>query len=568
MKNVLHPMNDASGDRMYGWSVFFATTVFLSAFLLFQAQPMIGKYILPWFGVTPGVWATALLFFQLVLLGGYAYAHLIVRRLTWRRQAILHATLLGLALIALPITPEEALRPTNADAPISRILLILTLSVGAPYLLLSSTGPLLQRWFAELHPGRSPYRLYALSNVGSMLALLSYPFLVERFVLLELQTLFWSLGYVAFAGLCAACAWKLFQLSPAAASRQEELAAKGSRPTVPSQSNDRPGLGPAVLWLLLAAGGSALLLATTNQMSLDIAVVPFLWILPLSLYLLTFILSFDSERWYVRPFFTALLPLALINAVRLVYGGVSLGIVDQVVGYSLALFVCCMCLHGELARLRPAPHHLTFFFLMVSIGGAAGGLFVAVLAPAVFSSSYEFHILLVACYVLVAFVHVRAIIRSESSSTESRGARSLSGMGWAAALAAIVIGTIFSLFSGTWFDDDANRSVTETFASWQADMLMVALVTASLLFVILEIWRRGQQASWRTWWTSWGGIARVGLSATLAMGLLSLGGGLVWQVRESERRMVVQDRNFYGALAIKERDAGREMESVPILVEN
>ena len=174
-------------------------------------------------------------------------------------------------------------------------------------------------------------------------------------------------------------------------------------------------------------------------------------------------------------------------------------------------------------------------------------------------SFYEFHILLVACYVLVAFVHVHAILRGESSSTESRVVLVLPGMCWAAALAAIVIGTIFSLKSGTWFDDDVNSSVTETFASWQADMLMVALVTAFLLFGILEIWRRRQQASWRTWWASWGGIARVGLGATLAMGLLSLGGGLVWQVRENERRMVVQDRNFYGALAIKERDAGRDM---------
>ena len=558
MKNVFNPMNDASGV-VSGWSLLFATTVFLSAFLLFQVQPMIGKYILPWFGAAPGVWATSLLFFQVVLLGGYAYAHFIVSRLTWRRQAILHVTLLGLALIVLPITPAEALKPTNADAPISRILLILTLSVGAPYLLLSSTGPLLQRWFAELHPGRSPYRLYALSNLGSMLALLSYPFIVERFVLLDLQTLFWSLGYVVFAGLCVACAWKLSQTSPTAAFRQEDTGTQGSRPPVPSQSNDRPGWGPAVLWLLLAAVGSALLLATTNQMSLDIAVLPFLWILPLSLYLLTFILSFGSERWYVRPFFTALLPLVLINAVRLVYGGVSLGIVDQVVGYSLALFVCCMCLHGELARLRPVPHHLTFFFLMVSVGGAVGGLFVAVLAPAVFVSSYEFHILLVMCYVLVAFLHGRAILRSESSSTESRGARALSGICWTTALAAIVIGTIFSLVPSTWFDDDANRSVTETFASWQANMLMSGLVTIILLLVILEIWRRGQQTSWRSWWASWGGIARVGLSLTLAMGLLSLGGGLVWQLRERERRMVVQDRNFYGALAIKERDAGEDM---------
>ena len=142
-------------------------TVFLSALLLFQVQPMIGKYILPWFGSTPGVWATALLFFQLMLVGGYAYAHFVVSRMTWRRQAVLHGALLGLVLMTLPITPAEALKPTSAGAPIAGILLILTVSVGAPYLLLSATAPLIQRWFAHLHPGRSPYRLYALSNLGA-----------------------------------------------------------------------------------------------------------------------------------------------------------------------------------------------------------------------------------------------------------------------------------------------------------------------------------------------------------------------------------------------------------------
>ena len=194
-----------------GSMVLLAATVFLSAFLLFQVQPIIARYILPWFGSTPGVWTTALLFFQLMLLGGYAYAHFIVSRLTWRRQAILHVVLLGLALITLPITPAEALKPENADAPILRILFILTVSVGAPYLLLSATAPLIQRWFARLHPGRPPYRLYALSNFGSLLALLSYPFLVEPAVRLRSQTSFWSLGYVLFAAICVGCAVTLYR---------------------------------------------------------------------------------------------------------------------------------------------------------------------------------------------------------------------------------------------------------------------------------------------------------------------------------------------------------------------
>ena len=312
------------------------------------------------------------------------------------------------------------MKPTNAGASIGRILLILGLSVGAPYLMLSATGPLLQRWFAELYPSRSPYRLYALSNTGSLLALLSYPFMVERFVRLEAQTLFWSLGYIGFAALCGACAWKVFHLATAAVPQQGESEIEPSpTPVASSRSGHRPGLGPTLLWLSLSACGSALLLATTNQMSMDIAVIPFLWILPLGIYLLTFILCFDHECWYVRPLFVALLPLALMNALRLVYGGAGLGIVDQMVGYSLSLFICCMCCHGELFRMRPAPVQLTFFFLVASVGGALGGLFVAVVAPAIFSSFYEFHILLVACYVLVVLVQVRVLFRGESKLTSS-----------------------------------------------------------------------------------------------------------------------------------------------------
>ena len=554
MIDATSPIPRRPPDPTSGLLALFAATVFLSAFLLFQVQPMIGKYILPWFGSTPGVWTTALLFFQLMLLGGYVYAHFIVSRLTWRRQAILHAILLGLALAALPITPAEALKPTDAGAPIGRILLILGLSVGPPYLMLSATGPLLQRWFAELHPGRSPYRLYSLSNAGSLLALLSYPFLVERFVRLEAQTVFWSLGYVGFAALCVACAWKISRLATlAVAERRESRGGQSQPPAVSSASENRPDLGVTLLWLSLSACGSALLLATTNQMSLDIAVVPFLWILPLSAYLLTFILCFDHERWYVRPLFMALLPLALMNTVRLIYGGVGLGIVDQVIGYSLSLFICCMCCHGELYRLRPAPVQLTFFFLIVSAGGALGGLFVAVAAPAMFSSFYEFHILLVACYVLVAIVGVRMLLRGEARA-RNQTARVLSGVCWAAALSVIIIGSVSSLIPATWFDDDATSNVIETFASWQTGMLLYALATAGTVLVLLETWRRWSGEAWRTWWASTAGFARLAVSATLALGFLSLSGGLVWQVLEDERRVVERDRNFYGTLAIKERD--------------
>ena len=547
------PITEEVRARSGGTLALLAATVFLSAFLLFQVQPIIGKYILPWFSSTPGVWATALLFFQLMLLGGYAYAHFIVSRLTWRRQAVLHAVLLALALITLPITPAEALKPTSSDAPSLRILLILTVSVGAPYLLLSATAPLVQRWFAQLHPGRPPYRLYALSNLGSLLALVSYPLLVEPFVRLRSQTSYWSLGYVAFAALCAACALTLYR--SARVGSVHAASAEAARPASEPHQHDHPAPGAAFLWLLLSACGSGLLLATTNQMSLDIAVVPFLWILPLSVYLLTFILSFDHERWYVRPLFIALLPLALINAVRLLYGGVDLGIVDQVLSYSLTLFVCCMCCPGELSRARPAACHLTFFFLIVSIGGAVGGLFVAIVAPALFPSFYEYHLLLIACYVLVAFVLAHLLVTGGIARVSGRVTRTLVSVCWVMGVLSIAFGTVVLLRPETWLEG-ASSNARATFATWQVYMSWYGTVTAVFVLLVLEMWRRMEGVALRGWWASRHGLARAGLTGVAAVGLVSLTGGLVWQVSDNERRMVEQDRNFYGTLAIKERDIG------------
>ena len=554
MTSSVEPLAEEPPARMGGSMVLLAATAFLSSFLLFQVQPIIARFILPWFGSTPGVWTTALLFFQLMLLGGYAYAHFIVSRLTWRRQAILHAVLLGVALITLPITPAEALKPTDADAPIGRILLILTLSVGAPYLLLSATAPLIQRWFAQLHPGRPPYRLYALSNLGSLLALLSYPFLVEPSVRLRSQTSCWSWGYVVFAALCAGCALTLYR-----SVRESGVSvARGDAASHASEApdrDDRPGLGLVLLWLLLSACGSGLLLATTNQMSIDVAVVPFLWLLPLSIYLVTFILAFDHERWYVRPLFIALLPLALMNAVRLLYGSVSLGIVDQVFGYALTLFVCCMCCHGELSRARPPARHLTFFFLIVSIGGAVGGLFVAILSPALFPSFYEYHLLLVACYMLVGLVLVRLLFTGALRPVGGRVTRGLVGLCWVIGLASIAIGTVVLLRPDTWLED-ASSNARAAFAGWQGSMRLYGTVTAVLVFAVLEVWRRMEGGALHRSWTSRLGLAQGGVSGVVAVGLVSLTGALLWQVIDDERRMVEQDRNFYGTLAVKERDVG------------
>ena len=530
----------------------FAATIFLSAFLLFQVQPMIGKFILPWFGSTPGTWTTALMFFQLSLLGGYVYAHLVVSRLSWRAQAILHGVLLALALLVLPIAPAEALKPLDPGAPVGRIFLILTLSVGVPFFLLAATAPLLQRWFAHLYPDKSPYRLYALSNFGSLLALLSYPFIVEPLFRLQVQSWIWSLAYVVFVVLCAACGWQLCR------SRIDEKQVSvnsedGTKPQV--NVGNRPETGTALMWLLLSACGSGLLMATTNQMSIDIASVPFLWIVPLSLYLLTFILCFDSERWYCRPLFSALLPLVLINTLRLLYIGEDLDIVDQLLGYSLTLFVCCMCCHGELARLRPAPTQLTLFFLIVSAGGALGGMFVAILAPIIFTGFYEFHSLLIMCYVLVVLAQLPGIFSSEYAAGKGVLIRVLSGFCWAAALCAIIFGAYYSFIPDTWFISNLGSTVGKTFVNWQIGMAQVLPLSLGLLVVALEIGRRTQGATLMAWWGSNRGVTRLGVSAVLTLGLVSLVGALNWQVQITQSRMIEGARNFYGVLAISERGA-------------
>ena len=277
---------------------------------------------------------------------------------------------------------------------------------------------------------------------------------------------------------------------------------------------------------------------------------------PFSLYLLTFVLCFDSDGWYVRPLYSALLPLVLINAVRLLYLGIGLGIVDQVVGYALTLFVCCMCCHGELARMRPTPRHLTFFFLILSIGGALGGLFVAVLAPTLFRGLYEYQILLIVCYGLVFSVQVPKLFGSSEAARKSLVARVSSAILWEIALAAIMIGSYKAVLPITWYGSDASSNLVATFASWQAGMFEAVPYCAAVFLLVFEGWRRSRSDSLRVWWLSGRGVARLGVSAMLAVGLWSLTGGLVWQIRESERRLVVQDRNFYGVLSINERDVG------------
>lgn len=376
----------------------YALTIFVGAFLLFQIQPLIGKYILPWFGGGPGIWTTCMLFFQLLLLGGYAYAHCLSRWFKPRTQAVVHLVLLGAAVALLPIIPSDSWKPHGGDFPVLRILALLAACLGLPYFLLSATSPLLQQWFSRTHTNASPYRLYALSNVGSLLALISYPFYFETQFTRQTQAGLWGGGFVVFVICCAFCGWRLWQQT---SSTNQSMEAQS--PVLP-EANDRPSRHHRLLWLLLPACASVLLLATTNKICQDVAVMPFLWILPLGLYLLSFIICFDSPRWYVRPPFTVALLLSGFGICWVLAQGIELALWKQVSIYSGTLFVCCMICHGELYRLKPAPRYLTSYYLMLAAGGALGGLFVAVAAPVLFSDFYELHVGLLLCWALFTAV--------------------------------------------------------------------------------------------------------------------------------------------------------------------
>jgi hypothetical protein len=358
----------------------FSSTIFLSAFLLFQVQPMMGRYVLPWFGGGPAVWTNCMLFFQILLLAGYAYAHWLGSLRNARLQVWIHLALLAASLCFLPIGPRSDIwKPASSSDPSGRILLLLAATVGGPYLLLSATGPLLQRWFSLSHPEESPWRLYALSNFGSFLALFSYPFVLEPFLRLNTQGWIWSTLYLAFAILCGWSAWKF---------RDTRLVFNSTD----SDSSPRPTLWTMLYWVGLAAAGSTLLLATTNQISQEIAVIPFLWVLPLSIYLLTFILVFERDRWYNRQFFSIAMGLFAPLACALLAASVVLSLRLQIGAYLVVLFAACMLCHGELARSRPPARHLTVFYLSIAGGGALGGVFVALIAPHVFAGYSEYPI--------------------------------------------------------------------------------------------------------------------------------------------------------------------------------
>lgn len=374
-----------------------AFTIFVSAFLLFQVQPVIAKMILPWFGGTSAVWSTCMLFFQMTLLLGYVYAHWLYT-MPGKRQAIIHTLLLALSLSALPILPNPGWKPTDGSNPSLLIPGLLAVTIGLPYMSLSTTSPLLQSWYAR-RSGAVPYRLFALSNLASMLALLTYPVLIEPNLSVRTQSYIWSAAYVGFALACVTAAW-MASRAPVLQAAPEVQAAVTTITT--STRTDK------VLWIALAACASTLLLTVTTFLTQDIAAIPFLWVVPLSVYLLSFIICFESPRLYHRGIWFPLLLAALLCFAYFLWPRsmrIQMGTTITLV--ALSLFICCMVAHGELARLKPHPSRLTGYYVLISVGGAMGGLFVGLIAPNVFNAYYEFPLALSLCAGLTVLLLIR-----------------------------------------------------------------------------------------------------------------------------------------------------------------
>lgn len=405
----------------------YITTIFLSAFLLFQIQPMLARFILPWFGGSSAVWSTCLLFFQTGLLIGYGYAHLLTKKFSVKAQVKVHLVLLLLSIIALPVYPNEWMKPGNGDDPVIGILLLLTLTVGFPYIMISSTAPLLQSWFSKDHPKQSPYRLYALSNLGSLIGLFAYPLLIEPNLNLKTQAWAWSAGYVTFIIFCAIVAKELWKLKPSI----NKIINKTSAAIPPITKS---------IWMMLAFMGTITLLSITNKLTQDVVVMPLLWILPLSLYLISYIIAFSGSKWYNRKiiFPGMILSIALIlkRQIQFVVYDKAMSAESTVIIYCLGVFFICMALHGELARKKPDEGNLTLYYFIISVGGVLAGIFIIFIVPHILTGYWEIYIAFIGSALLLTLV-----ILKEMNTKENRRFRSMYYITGAAS----IIGIIFAL---------------------------------------------------------------------------------------------------------------------------
>ncbi len=363
----------------------FALTLFLGSALLFAVEPMIGRLVLPLLGGTPAIWNTCMVFFQAALLAGYAYAHAAPTRLGIRRHAILHVLLLAVPWLVLPLGVPGGWSDPGDAAPVPWLLGLLLLMVGLPFFVLSTTAPLLQRWLAATRDrdAGDPYFLYAASNLGSLIALIGYPLVLEPLLPLSEQGRVWSIAYGVWMLLMIVCVVWLWKAARPEETVQERIEAEA------------PSFRRKLRWVLLSAIPSGLLLSVTTYITADVASVPLLWVLPLSLYLLTFVLAFARRQLLAPAVLSRWLPLMVLVLVLAMLSEATEPAALLVVLHVFGLFWLALFCHSELARDRPPPHFLTSFYLLLSLGGVLGGLFTALLAPLLFSSVVEYPLLLV-----------------------------------------------------------------------------------------------------------------------------------------------------------------------------
>jgi hypothetical protein len=509
----------------------FALAIFVSAFLLFQVQLLLGKEILPLFGGAPAVWTVCVLVFQILFLAGYGYSHGIVTWLPLRRQVRVHGALLGISVVFLvvlghlwstPIGPGANWHPLAGASPTWTIAKFLICAIGLPFFLLSTTSPLMQHWFAQGAPKSSPYRLYSLSNVGSLLGLLSYPFLIEPHMRLGAQGWTWAAGYGVFL-VCFYFSVRSAERSaaPAAAKTTSAEDSPPRKATAATVAATAVGWPLRLSWIGLAACASVLLLATTNLICQDIAVIPFLWVLQLSLYLLSFIVCFESDRWYRREIFCPLFAMAVALVIVVSLPKAEYSFLIQLAAYSAVLFAGCMVCHGEAARTRPSAESLTMFYFCIAIGGAVGGMVVSLVAPWIFPNYWEYPLGILGCMAVVLAVSDR-----ERSSWWYTGRTSLALL--------ILAGSVLlapSILAAVWkeagqFPPSAGR--------YPAAML----VAAGIFRYVME--RRNPKIA--------PAPGMVHGASRIALALLTA--GLIIPQKAELYHVIASSRNFYGVLSV------------------
>lgn len=389
----------SSSDRSLSLIILFAGTLFVSATLMFILQPLFGKLMLPLLGGSPAVWNTCMVFYQMLLFFGYLYAHYLSTRFSHLRQIQVHGALIIISLIALPVALPELMTPPTESNPTLWLVWTLFIAIGLPFFVLSTTSPLIQKWFSHVghHTSHDPYYLYAASNIGSLLALLSYPFIIEPNIGLSAQKLIWSAGYIALILFVAACAW-YFVRNYQQQEVSEQLEIEPEAPSVLTKLH----------WLALAFVPSSLLLGLTNFVSTDIAAVPLLWIIPLTLYLLSFVLVFSRWAKPVHRVSLFLQPIVLLPFIA--YSFINPAILPYWLDLTLhltAFFLAVMVCHGELAKGRPNTAYLTLFYLLMSFAGMLGGMFNTFVAPFIFNGIYEYPLMIVAALLLRPVVQVQ-----------------------------------------------------------------------------------------------------------------------------------------------------------------